>query len=86
MAFVTETFSKLHEIYPDIRFHTFSGDAQTVMERLNKGLIDTSGERNLTFRPFDPDITVDAYIVTKKYQTFSPAVKAFLEQLREQVR
>ena len=37
--------------------------------------------RNLTFRPITPELSVDLYIVTKKYQAFSPAVKIFLEQI-----
>ena len=45
-------------------------------------LVNTAG-RNLTFRPFQPDLTVDLYIVTKKYQTFSPAAKIFLNRLQE---
>ena len=45
-------------------------------------LVNTQG-RNLTFRPIMPELSVDLYIVTKKYQTFSPAVKEFLAELRE---
>lgn len=44
-------------------------------------LVNTAG-RGLTFRPVTPELTVDLYIVTKKYQTFSPAVKLFLEKVR----
>lgn len=44
-------------------------------------LVNTRG-RNLTFRPITPELSVDLYIVTKKYQTFSPAVKVFLEELK----
>lgn len=44
-------------------------------------LVNTQG-RNLTFRPITPELSVDLYIVTKKYQTFSPAVKVFLEELK----
>lgn len=44
-------------------------------------LVNTQG-RNLTFRPITPELSVDLYIVTKKYQTFSPAVKAFFEKLK----
>ncbi len=46
------------------------------------GLVDAE-HRNLTFRPFDPPIEVDIVAVTKKYQPFSPAVKVFMERLRE---
>ncbi len=44
-------------------------------------LVNTQG-RNLTFRSIVPELSVDLYIVTKKYQTFSPAVKIFLKQLQ----
>lgn len=44
-------------------------------------LVNTAG-RNLTFRPITPELSVDLYLVTKKYQTFSPAVKAFLEEVK----
>lgn len=48
-------------------------------------LVNTKG-RNLTFRPIVPELSVDLYMVTKKYQTFSPAVKLFLERLQEAVK
>ena len=186
MDMITEVYRKLHDQYPDIHFHTHSGDAETVMERLDKGLIDmglllgpirqdkyeylnirqkdtfgllmrrdcmlakkeqitladmkglpllfpeqtysgnqqlewsgmdyrslnivatynliynatflvekgigyaltlanlvnTEGPRSLTFRPVTPEIAVDLYIVTKKYQTFSPAAKLYLDFLK----
>lgn len=47
-------------------------------------LVVTQG-RDLTFRPITPDLSVDLYMVTKKYQTFSPAVKAFLAQLKAHI-
>lgn len=47
-------------------------------------LVDITGSRNLTFRPFYPEINVDSYIVTKKYQVFSPAVKLFIDRLNAQ--
>lgn len=186
MDWITGCLREFHERYPDVRFHTHSGDADNVLERLDKGLVDmglllgplhqekydylnlhqkdtfgllipkgcelakqeavnidqlkalplilaeqtfsghqdlewfgsdysvlnvvatynliynatfmvehgigyalcldrlvnTEG-RNLTFRPIIPELSVDLYIVTKKYQTFSPAVKAFLELIRK---
>lgn len=189
MGFLTEIFAGLHEEYPDIRLHTFSGDAAAMMERLDKGLIDialllgpqkkekydyfdlkrkdhfglllrrdhplaekkaitvkdlvglpmafpqqqdalnsqkewfgkaaekfniiatynliynatflveqgvcaafcldklipTDGARDLTFRPMKPEITVDSFLVTKKYDTFSPAVKLFLERVKSSI-
>lgn len=185
MGHITQIFAGLHEQYPDLRLHTYSGDAEAMMERLDKGLIDvalllgpvrqekynyldlhrsdrfglllrrdhplaakeavtvedliglplaypqqqshfehrkdwfgeradqlnviatynliynatflveqglcaafcldrlvpTDGARNLTFRPLVPEITIDAYLITKKYQTFSPAVRLFLDTL-----
>lgn len=45
-------------------------------------LVDTSGNRNLTFRPIKPNISVNPYIVTKKYQTFSAPAKLFYQRLK----
>lgn len=45
-------------------------------------LVNTKG-RNLIFRPIIPELSVDLYIVTKKYQTFSPAVKVFYDLLKK---
>lgn len=188
MEMIAELFAQFHAQYPHVRFHTHSGDADTVLERLDKGLVDmglllgpirqekydylnlhlkdtfglllpkncplaaqetisieqlktlplilseqtfsghqelewfgvdqaalhivatynliynatfmvekglgyalcldklvaTQG-RDLTFRPITPDLSIDLYIVTKKYQTFSPAVKAFLAQLKAHI-
>ena len=185
MDVITEQLAEFHRRHPDVRFHTHSGDADMVLDRLDKGLVDmglllgpirqekydyfkihrsdtfgllmpgdcelasqeainfdqlkslplilaeqtflghqelewfgadyssmnivgtynliynatfmaergigyalcidrlvnTKG-RNLAFRPIVPELSVDLYIVTKKYQTFSPAAKEFLEQLK----
>ncbi len=40
---------------------------------------------NLVFRPIVPEISVDLSIATKKYTTFSPAVRVFLDMLRSSV-
>ena len=45
-------------------------------------LVNTSG-RNLAFRPITPELSVGLYIVTKKYQTFSPAAKAFYGKIKQ---
>ena len=186
MDHFAKLFAAFHERHPEVRFHTHSGDADTVMERLDKGLVDmglllgplrqeryhylnlhqkdiygllmpadcalakqdvinidqlkslpiimskqtfsghqelewfgtdesvlqvvatynliynatflvehgigyalcldrlvnTQG-RNLTFRPIVLELSVNLYIVTKKYQTLSPAVTVFLEQLQD---
>lgn len=50
------------------------------------GLVSTDGNRNLTFRPLDPLMTVGLSIAAKKYRVLSPAAKLFLDQLREAVR
>ena len=47
-------------------------------------LVNTEG-RNLTFRRIVPELSVELYMVTKKYQAFSPAVKMFLDELRRRV-
>lgn len=189
MGFVTEVFKKVQAQYPGIRYHIYSGDAEAVMDRLDKGLldmglligpvryekynylplpqkdifgllmradnplaekssvtmddirelpiifpcqayagqkrlswfemqynslniigtysliynatfmveqgmgcafclgnlVDTQGSRSLAFRPLEPEIAVDLFMITKRYQTFSPAVKVFLKYLREEI-
>lgn len=47
-------------------------------------LVNTAG-RNLTFRPVEPELFVDLFLVTKKYQTFSPAVKAYISALQNDI-
>ena len=37
---ITGVYKKLHAEYPDIRLNLFSGDADSVMEKLDSGLID----------------------------------------------
>lgn len=46
-----------------------------------EGLVNTQGT-GLVFRPIVPKQSIDIYMVTKKYQTFAPAVKLFLERLQ----
>ena len=43
-------------------------------------LVNTAG-RALAFRPISPELSVGLYIVTKKYQVFSPAAKVFYDCL-----
>ena len=45
-------------------------------------LVNTKG-RNLTFRPIVPELSVDLYIVTKRFQVLSPAAKVFFNMLKE---
>ena len=49
-----------------------------------EGLVDTTGKRNLVFRPIQPPLNGELYIVTKKYQVFSSAVKIFLRHLNQE--
>lgn len=46
------------------------------------GLVNTEGDV-IRFIPFDPAVTIDAFVVTKKYQTPSPALNCFVEKLNE---
>ena len=46
---VAQAIHTLRAQYPDIRFHTFSGNAEDVMERLDKGLVDFG----LLIEPYD---------------------------------
>ncbi len=40
MRLITSVIKDLYEEYPDIRYHLFSGNAEDVTERLDKGLLD----------------------------------------------
>lgn len=40
MEFITELFKEIQTDYPGIHFHIYSGDADAVLERLDKGLLD----------------------------------------------
>lgn len=50
-----------------------------------EGMVHTEAHRNIVFRPFSPALKLEQYIVTKKYQTFSAAVKLFLERLAQAI-
>lgn len=64
---------------------TFLAEQGTCLVFCLDRLINLQGERNLTFRPMEPPVRVPAVLVTKKYQTFSPAVRLFLERIRARV-
>jgi len=49
-------------------------------------LVNTTANSNLCFRPLEPELKSELYIVWKKSQTLSPAAKLFLEKLRIQVK
>lgn len=44
-----------------------------------------TSDSKLCFRPFKPGLNAGVYIVWKKYQPFSKAAQAFLEQLKEDI-
>ena len=46
------------------------------------GLVNTA-ERNLTFRPFEPEMKADLVFAWKKYQVFSKAAELFLNYLQK---
>lgn len=48
-------------------------------------LINTGGDSPLCFRPLEPVLHSELYVVWKKYQVFSKAAEAFLSLLREQI-
>jgi DNA-binding transcriptional LysR family regulator len=45
-------------------------------------LVNTTGDCNLCFRPLESRFETGLYLVWKKYQIFTKAAKAFLEQIR----
>ncbi|MCQ2427081.1 MAG: LysR family transcriptional regulator [Clostridia bacterium] len=40
MSYISEVFRQMKLEYPDVRLHIYSGDAEAVRERLDKGLLD----------------------------------------------
>lgn len=49
-------------------------------------LINLTGESNLCFRPLEPLLQSNLYIVWKKYQIFSKAANKFLEKLQDEIK
>lgn len=49
-----------------------------------EGLINTTGDSRLCYRPLSPKLEVELFLTWKRYQTFSPAAAKFLELLREE--
>lgn len=49
-----------------------------------EGLINTTGESCLCYRPLSPRLEAELYLSWKRYQTFSPAAAKFLELMREE--
>lgn len=47
-------------------------------------LVNTSGNSSLCFRPLEPKLEVNLYVVWKKFQIFSRAAERFLAVLQEQ--
>ena len=47
------------------------------------GLINTTGDSPLTFRPIENQISQPGTVIWKKYEVFTPAVNLFLEQLNK---
>lgn len=49
-----------------------------------EGLINTTGQSRLCYRPLSPRLEVELFLTWKRYQTFSPAAARFLDLLREE--
>lgn len=49
-------------------------------------LVNTTGDSNLCFMPLTPKITVDMYLMWKKFQIFSKASDAFLENIEKELQ
>ena len=50
------------------------------------GLVETKGARKLAFRPIDTPAQMEWFLVTKKYQTFSPAARLFLSEVKRSMK
>lgn len=49
-----------------------------------EGLINTTGESSLCFRPLSPRMEAELFFAWKRYQTFSPAASKFLELMQRE--
>lgn len=49
-------------------------------------LINTSGDSKLCFKPLNPSMEVNLYVIWKKHQIFSNAAAKFLERLRHYIK
>lgn len=49
------------------------------------GLINTTGDSPLCYRPLSPRLEVELFLAWKRYQTFSPAASKFLELLQKEI-
>lgn len=47
------------------------------------GLVNTTGDSRLAFRPLKPQVKINANIVYKRYQVFSKAAESFLYELKQ---
>lgn len=47
------------------------------------GLVNTTGDSRLAFRPLKPEVKINANIVYKRYQVFSKAAESFLYELKQ---
>ena len=50
------------------------------------GLVDTSPESGLVFRPLSPRLETKLFLIWNKYQTFTPIAERFLKQVRGRFR
>lgn len=48
-------------------------------------LVNITGENNLCFRPLEPKMETELYLVWKKHQVFSKAAKIFLKHFRKDI-
>lgn len=46
-----------------------------------ENLVNTEGRRNLTFRPLEPEVTLNAFLVVKKYQVLSRSAQLLLNEI-----
>lgn len=46
-------------------------------------LVDTSTESSLCFRPLEPSLETDMYVIWKKYQVFTPLAQLLLEEMKD---
>ena len=59
----------------------FAKEGLGILLTLND-LIDTSPGSGMVFRPLEPRLEMNMYLIWNKYQSFTPIAEKFLEQIR----
>lgn len=49
-----------------------------------EGIVETTEDTSITFRPLSPSLTTNMYVIWKKYQVFTPIANLLLDELKNE--